>query len=64
MPKSDQELFEEFKKHHAVFEVLVDAGVFNARNSQVVMNFNHEGYLMNVEIKMQVYKRLSKNLTI
>jgi hypothetical protein len=45
----DAELFKKFQKHHALFKLLVEQGVFEVRNGGVVLNFDHSGEITTIE---------------
>ena len=55
--ESDVVKFRQFCEHYPVFNTLLDAGVLTAKNGQVVMDFDHQGTLMNVQITIKTYKR-------
>ena len=53
---TEAEKFEKFKKYEKIFQVFVDAKVFETRNGQVTINFNSQGQMLRIEVKTQVYR--------
>lgn len=47
--------YKAFLKHQPMIQTMVDSGVFNVRNGQVIMNFNDLGKLMQVSIQISAY---------
>lgn len=45
----ESELFKKFQKHHTLFKLLVEAGVFDNKNSNVMLNFDAEGNIGSIE---------------
>lgn len=54
---ADAELFREFRRVQSVLAVMNDAGVFRMRNGKVVLNFNGDGVLENIEMRTRSYTR-------
>jgi hypothetical protein len=47
--------FRSFLKHQPMFLTMLESGVFNVKNGQVVMNFNDMGKLMEVNIQIKAF---------
>lgn len=47
--------YKAFVKYQPIFKTMLDSGVFNVKNGQVVMNFNDLGRLMEVNIQIRAY---------
>jgi hypothetical protein len=62
MDKQTAERFEKFCENEQMFDILLRANIFGIKNGQAVINFNHTGTLMNVEIRSVAYQR-GKDLT-
>jgi len=45
----DAELFVKFQKYHQLFQLLVDKGVFNQKNGNVLLNFGPNGEISSIE---------------
>lgn len=50
-------LFVDFRKYQDTFTLLQQSGVFNVRNGQAVLSFDHQGILQQVEFNVIGYKR-------
>lgn len=61
MPAEDARTFKEFLKYQPIIKTMIDSGVFNVRNGQVVMNFNDLGKLMQVNIQISAYNHGKMN---
>jgi len=44
-----------FLKYEPMLKIMLDAGAFNVKNGQVIMNFNDLGKLMEVNIQVKAY---------
>lgn len=47
--------YKAFLKHQPMIQTMLDSGVFNVKNGQVIMNFNDLGKLMQVSIQISAY---------
>lgn len=47
--------YKAFLKHQPMIQTMIDSGVFNVKNGQVIMNFNDLGKLMQVSIQISAY---------
>lgn len=45
----DAELFIKFQKHHTLFKLLVEKGVFDYKNANIMLNFDNEGNIGSIE---------------
>lgn len=45
----DAELFIKFQKHHEMFKLLVEHGVFDNKNANIMLNFDKEGNIGSIE---------------
>lgn len=45
----DAALFLKFQKHHELFKLLVEQGVFDQKNANVMLNFDNDGNLGSIE---------------
>lgn len=54
---SDAQMFLEYRKNQDAFQTLVQSGVFNVRNGQAVLSFDHVGSLIQVDFNVIAYKR-------
>lgn len=49
MTAIDVELFKKFQKHHKLFKLLVERGVFDQKNANIMLNFDANGTLASIE---------------
>lgn len=45
----DAELFIKFQKHHELFKLLVEKGVFDNHNANIMLNFDKDGNIGSIE---------------
>lgn len=45
----DAELFKKFQKHHTLFKLLVERGVFDQANASVMLNFDEHGEISTIQ---------------
>lgn len=45
----DAELFLKFQKHHEMFKLLVESGVFDNKNANIMLNFDKDGNIGSIE---------------
>lgn len=53
----EAELFVKFQKHHKLFKLLVEQGVFDNKNANIMLNFDAEGNIGSVERHDFLYTR-------
>lgn len=56
----DAELFVKFQKHHELFKLLVEKGVFDNCNANIMLNFDSQGNLGSIERHDFLYSRREK----
>jgi hypothetical protein len=54
---TEAELFKLFCQYQDSLKVLIDNGVFQVRKGQVIVSFNGEGVITDVDINVKAYKR-------
>lgn len=45
----EAELFIKFQKHHELFKLLVEQGVFDQKNANIMLNFDKDGNIGSIE---------------
>ena len=60
----DARLYEQFCKHYNTFKTLVDSGVFEVKDGQAVIIFDHDGVLKDINVTSKVYTRVKVNIHI
>lgn len=53
----EAELFKKFMEHHDLFLLLLKRGVFDQKNASVVLNFDHQGILQNIQRQDFLFSR-------
>lgn len=53
----DARLFLKFREHQNDFLLLYEAGVFNIKSGEAILNFNAEGVLTQVDLNVNSYRR-------
>jgi hypothetical protein len=48
-----------FREHYDIFSTLIDARIYEVKNGNITINFDHEGTLMTVVRNEIVFKRKS-----
>jgi hypothetical protein len=64
LTKQDAELFRKFREYQDIFSILVDSGVFETQNGVVVLSFNREKILTEINKNVLAYKRMAKPLVV
>ena len=54
---SDAALFIEFRKRQAVFQTLIEQGVFGVRNGKAILNFNNDSVLTKISYDYTGWER-------
>ena len=57
----DAELFKQFRKHQDGFEALLNAGVFDIRNGDVILSFNEHGIMTLIRGDLELFRRKAKS---
>lgn len=57
MTNEDALLFRAFRQHQDAFMVLYAAGVFNIRDGEAHLRFDHQGSLSEIQFNVVGYKR-------
>lgn len=55
LPPDDARFMRQVLKHRGIIQTMLDSGIFNVKNGQVVMNFNDIGRLMKVDVHISAY---------
>jgi len=58
----DAELFIKFQKHHELFELLLENGVFENKNANIMLNFDADGNIGSIERHDFLYSARHKKL--
>lgn len=53
----DAELFKKFQKHHELFRLLIERGVFDQKNANIMLNFDAFGNLGSIERRDFLYTK-------
>ena len=53
----EAELWLKFQKHHQLFKLLTETGVFDQKNANIMLNFDKDGNLGSVERHDFLYSR-------
>lgn len=59
----DAELFKKFQKHHALFKLLIEKGVFDQANANIMLNFDASGTLGSIERHDILYSTRAEKLS-
>jgi hypothetical protein len=57
LSEADAKLFLDFQKNYETFSTLLQAGVFNIKNGNAVVNFDRDGILREISLHTVGYKR-------
>lgn len=59
----DAELFKKFQKHHQLFKLLVEQGVFDNKNANIMINFDVNGEIGSIERHDILYSKRHAELS-
>lgn len=59
----EAELWKKFQKHHELFKLLVEKGVFENKNANIMLNFDKDGNIGSIERHDFLYSARHKELS-
>lgn len=57
LSEEETALFLLLRKHQDFISTVIKAGVQDIKRGEATLRFNHEGVLMDIEVRQSVYKR-------
>jgi len=53
----DAQRFAVYQKYHEIFNAIIEANLHELKRGQAILNFNHDGALMDIEVKRIAYRK-------
>lgn len=60
LTKLDAERFVVFQQNYDVVRMLIDSGALATTNGKVILSFNHENELMEIELQKKLFRKKSE----
>lgn len=51
----DADRFVVFQKHYEALTSIIDSGALDTKNGKVILSFNHQGRLMDIEVQKKLF---------